>query len=125
MNEIKLSTQIKSQNEQKLTIKFDASALEQLGVSWSRSDTLRVKCYKKEGRVVLKKVARKYDRQVAYNITSMGNGNYSHSLGIYVTQKRTRFDKLTQTHMSTAAARKISHNEIEIYLPREIFQTAQ
>lgn len=122
MNEIKLSTQIKSQNEQKLTIKFDTKAL---GLDWQKSDTIRVKCYRAEGRVVLKKVARKYPRQIAYNITSMGNGNYSHNLGIYVTQKKTRFNKLTATHMSTAAARKLNDREVEIYLPREIFQVAE
>ncbi len=118
MNEIKLSTQIKSDKEQKLTVKFDAKAL---GLDWKKEDTIRVKCYKKEGRIVLTKVARKYSRQIAYNVTSMGSGTFAHNLGIYVTRKNTRFDSLTKTHMADAAVRLINSKSIEVHLPKEVF----
>lgn len=121
MNEIKISTQIKSDKEQKLTVKFDAKAL---GLDWKKEDTIRVKCYKKEGRLVLTKVARKYDRQIAYNVTSMGSGTFAHNLGIYVTRKNTRFNALTPTHMASAAVRMLTPSSIEVHLPKEVFASA-
>ena len=118
MNEIKVSTQIKSPNEQKLTLKIDAKAL---GLNWALSDTIRVKCYPAERRIVLEKVAKKHSKQIAYNITSMGSGEFSHKLGIYVTQKRTRFSTLGQSKTIGAAARMLNARQVEIHLPQEIF----
>ena len=118
MNEVKLSTQIKSKGEQKLTIKFDPKAL---GVSWGLGDHIRVRCYKKEGRLTLERVARRYERQIAYKVTSMGHGDYSHNVGIYVTRRNTRFAHLVQTHMKDAAVRRLDNSRLELYLPKEIF----
>lgn len=117
MNEVKISTQVKSNNNQKLAIKLD---LQSLGLDWSNDTFVRVRSYKKLGKIVLEKVSNKYNKQVTYKITDTAGGNSSHQKGIYVTQKNKRFNKIAASKVVSAAAR-LNNNKIEIYLPDEIF----
>lgn len=117
MNEVKVSTQLKGPKQQQLALKFD---FQQMGLDWSVSDTLRVRCFKKENKIVLEKVANKYSKQIAYNITSAGSGCSTHDKSIYIAQKNTRFARLSKVNGVGVAARLVG-NKLEIHLPKEIF----
>lgn len=117
MKEIKISTQIKGPNQQKLAIKFDFKSL---GLDWNLNDTVRVRCYKKENKIVLERVANKYSKQIAYNLTSTGGNSVTHDKAIYVSQKSTRFARLAKVNSADVAARLVG-NKIELHLPKEIF----
>lgn len=117
MNEVKISTQIKGPHQQQLALKFD---FQKMGLDWSLKDTLRVRCFKKENKIVLEKVANKYSKQVAYNITSAGSGCAQHDKSIYIAQKNTRFKRLCKVSGVGVAARLVG-GKLEIHLPQEIF----
>lgn len=118
MNEVKITSKIKSENSQAIAVKLNFSAL---GLKWNNDSFVRVISYPKENKIILKQVANKYAKQVAYKITNTAGGQSSHQKGIYITQKNTRFSKLTEKQTVNAAARIINKNEIEIHLPKEIF----
>ena len=120
MNEVKISTQINSQNNQRLVIKLD---MKSLGLPWNAQDTIRVISFKKENRILLRKVPQANKKQVSYMLTSSGSRSTNHKLGLYITQKNRRFKKLTETASVNVAARLINDKTVEVYLPKEIFNS--
>ena len=121
MNEVKLSTTV-SENRSFLTLKIDPAAI---GLNWERGSIVRVKSYKKEGRIVLKAVGKKVSKTVCHTLTSTGGNATSHSLGFKLNFRKNRFKApLTPVQSVNAAVRFTNDkkNELEIFLPRDIYQ---
>lgn len=96
-------------------------SLDELGLNWNENDIIRVRSLKKQGKIILERQPNRYAKQVAYRLTKTAGGQSKHQLGIYISQKNTRFSKLANTNATPAAFRKISDKSVEVHLPQEIF----
>ena len=98
-------------------IKFDPKEM-----NWEKNDIIRVISKKKENKIILKKVNKKYAKQVAYTLTSTGSGSFSFNYGIFVGFKKNRFSGKLINGVSAYAEAIKSKNQLEIEMPKEIFQ---
>lgn len=119
MNEIKMSTQIKENQKNRLAIKFDTDSM---GLNWKRGDILRVISNKKENSLILKKVSVKSSKKICHKITSTSGGENPY-LGIYIQYGARRFKQAFDKMNSIVPDfRLISSSEVEIHMPKEVFQ---
>lgn len=123
MNEVKLSTVVKP-NASKLVLKLDPEAL---GLDWNLGNIVRVKSYKKEGRLVLKVVGKKVSKTVCHKLTATGGNPKKHPIGVAVNFRKNRFkSNFAQVQSVEVAVRKTGRNkdELEVFLPNELFVKA-
>lgn len=122
MQEVKISTNVNEAGTKgNMSIKLD---VESMGLNWNKGDTIRVKTYKKEGRIVLKAVGKKISKTVCHKLTTTGGSATTHALGFKLNYRKSRFKgPLAQIKTIDAATRFTNkkNNEIEIFLPREVF----
>ena len=121
MNEITLSTQMSAGRAPRLSVKMNTKAL---GVNWAANDIIRVMSYKEDGTIILKRVGKKVDKTVSYGLTKTGGGNFAHSLGLFITHRKTRFKKPFQAASNISAGARFLDEQktmLQVYLPREIF----
>lgn len=121
MNEVKVSTKTNG-NKSHLTIKLDIAAL---GLAWDKGDIVRVKSYKKDGRIILKTVGKKVKKTVCHTLTATGGNATTHALGFKLNYRKNRFKgPLAENKNSIPVAVRYTNqkmNELEIFLPREVF----
>ena len=79
-------TTLKTQTQSRFIIKFDPKEM-----NWESDDIIRVIANKRENKIILTRVANKYDKQIAHKITSTGRGEYKYNKGIFVGFKKRRF----------------------------------
>ncbi len=117
--ETKISAQ-SNENAQRFVVKFSEKDLQDMG--WKNSDIIRVISKKKENKIILKKVANKYAKQVAYTITSTGRGSFSFSSGIFVKYRKNRFAAPPSNGKSDIAISLKKGSCLEISMPEQVFQ---
>lgn len=121
MNEVKISTKVNDNNKGQLSIKLNVAAM---GLNWEKGDIVRIKSYKKDGRIVLKTVGKKVKKTICHKLTTTGGNAATHSLGFKLNYRKNRFKgPLAEVKSVSAAARFTTdkNNELEIFLPREVF----
>lgn len=120
MNEVKVSTKIEG-NKGHLTIKLDVVSM---GLGWDKGDIVRVKSYKKDGRIILKTVGKKVKKTVCHTLTTTGGNASTHALGFKLNYRKNRFKAPLANVQSVPVAVRYTNtkkNELEIFLPREVF----
>lgn len=122
MNEITLSTQVSEGRASRLAVKLNTKAL---GIDWNENDIIRVMSYKKDGTIVLKRVGKKVPKTVCHTLTKTGGGNFSHSLGIYVSHRPKRFRNQFKPAMTVSAGARFIDSKntlLQVFIPRDIFE---
>ncbi|NCP98049.1 hypothetical protein GW796_08795 [archaeon] len=111
-----LITAQSSQKKQRFVIKFDPKEM-----GWKSHDIIRVISKKKENKIILKRVNKKYVKQVAYTLTSTGRGDFSFNEGIFVPFKTRRFMAKPSTGKSAEVTVTMGYNQMEFQMPQEVF----
>lgn len=119
INTVKLSTQQRLSNSQRLCVRLD---LEALGLKWAESDTIRTSFYK-DGRIVLRRVGGKYAKQASSTLTKTSGGACACQLGVYIRQTPRRFASLSGKSV-VPAVRVIEGRAVEMYIPKEMLSSA-
>ncbi len=106
----------KNENSARVVVRFNPEE-----VNWKKNDIIRVISKKKENKIILTRVAKKYSKQVAYTLTSTGRGNFSLNQGIFIKYRKNRFaGELLHGQTAEIFVDK-GHNRIEIEMPKTIF----
>lgn len=113
----KISAQSNNSSE-RFVIKFEDDELKALG--WESKDIIRVISKKKENKIILKKVNKKYSKQVAYTLTSTGSGEFSCSKGLFVKYGKNRFSAPPKNGSSAICEKNIVGNKLELTIPQEV-----
>ncbi len=113
----KISAQ-SNQSCERFVIKFDEEELKQLG--WESKDIIRVISKKKENKLILKKVNKKYSKQVAYTLTSTGSGVFVGSKGLFVKYGKNRFAAPPKNGVTSVCEKNILGSKMELTIPKEV-----
>jgi hypothetical protein len=105
-----------TQTQSRFVIKFDPKEM-----NWDKNDIIRVITNKKENKVILTRVPKKYSKQIAHTITSTGRGDYEYNQGIFVGYKKRRFSGELAAGKSAEVRVRKSPNRIEFKMPKAVF----